>query len=546
MPLFEMSAAEAAETRKANPLASWGNRASTNRVEPIALPGFDAPVRLRRGDAIFTVGSCFARNVEVELMRLGFRVPMRELFQRADFAKLDPGIINNFGTPSIHNEFAWAFGEKTFVPEEHIVEVNPGKFADLHLVPSLRPIGWDEALARRRGITEAFGTLRECRMMVMTLGLAEVWFDTKTGYYLNATPRPGLVRAEPERFRLHVLSFDEAYGHLEASMQIVRRHCHPDLHVLMTVSPVPLAATHRPQDVLVANAYSKSLLRAVAETICARFDGVTYYPSYESVTLSDRHLAWLDDLVHPTDQIVALNVGRMVSAFVEDADRATLPELKETDVALAIEHARNFRKEGPAAAGPFFKRHAAFAATSLDFALEHAGFLLAEDRGEEALAVLDAAPPEDPAHRGALLRSEILSRLGRAAEAVAVLDPLATESTKSPAVWSALLTAATAQNDPALVLSVLARWLRVQPRRAGLAHTAVGRWRLRRGDVDLAIGHLDQALAEEPDAPAVRIYLAEALILAGQREQARVVITPVVPQSLTQEKLVQRLMNRLE
>src|SRR5690349_13984215 len=109
MPLVKLSDKEAVLNRKTNPVAGWGERGSSNRVEPIARPSFDVPFKFAPGERIFTIGSCFARNIESELLRLGFAIPMREIFRRTDFANFDLDIINNYGTPSIFNEIAWAF-----------------------------------------------------------------------------------------------------------------------------------------------------------------------------------------------------------------------------------------------------------------------------------------------------------------------------------------------------------------------------------------------------------------------------------------------------
>ena len=54
---------------------------------------------------------------------------------------------------------------------------------------------------------------------------------------------------------------------------------------MLTVSPVPLAATAEPGcHVLAATTYSKAVLRVAAETVWKRFDNVHYFPSYEIVT----------------------------------------------------------------------------------------------------------------------------------------------------------------------------------------------------------------------------------------------------------------------
>ena len=69
-----------------------------------------------------------------------------------------------------------------------------GKFADLHLSPGLRPDTWEKALARRNAIAEAYRAAAECSVVIVTLGLAELWFDTQTGFYINVAPRPSFMR----------------------------------------------------------------------------------------------------------------------------------------------------------------------------------------------------------------------------------------------------------------------------------------------------------------------------------------------------------------
>src|SRR5262249_37782954 len=193
---------------------------------------FNASFKIQPGEAIFTIGSCFARNVETELGRRGFQVPVRDLFKRPEFRELDVGIINNYGTPSIYNEIAWAFGEQDFDPDQHIVELSNGKYVDLHLSPTMRPESREVVMRRREGAFSATRTAKDCRVVIMTLGLAEVWFDTKTGFYLNVMPRPTLMAREPDRYQLHVLTYEETFHYLNEAIQALRRNGHPELQVL--------------------------------------------------------------------------------------------------------------------------------------------------------------------------------------------------------------------------------------------------------------------------------------------------------------------------
>lgn len=64
------------------------------------------------------------------------------------------------------------------------------------------------------------------------------------------------------------------------------------------VSPVPLANTFRGCDIIAANTYSKSSLRAASEEFACSNENVDYLPVYESVMHSDRLAAWDLDLRH--------------------------------------------------------------------------------------------------------------------------------------------------------------------------------------------------------------------------------------------------------
>lgn len=427
-PLRILSAQDAVNNRKTNPAAEWGNRAAGNRVEPVAKPEFDVPFRLTPGQRIFTIGSCFARNVESELQRRGFVIPAIDLLKTPEFEAIGTRVLNNYGTPSIYNELAWAFGEQTFEPKDHILEAMPGKFVDMHLGPGIKPEAWEEAKAKRDAITNAYRLAATCEVAIITLGLAETWFDTRTGFYVNAAPRPGMIRNEPDRFQLHVLSYQNTYDYLKRALEILRRHA-PEMRVILTVSPVPLNVTHRPIDVMVANTYSKSVLRTAAEEAVVRHDFVTYFPSYESVTLSDRKLAWRDDLRHVTDDLVAFNVGRMIDAFVDGTVANLATRAQQAAVIASVEPQK--------------------ALDLLD--------------GEESL-------------NADLIRAEALLALDRAAEAYALVNRHCIPHLRLVPPWKMLIQAALARADRLIVEDAIARTKLAVPARAIAVTRDAERW----------------------------------------------------------------------
>lgn len=533
MPLVRLSDTEAISNRKTNPVAGWGERGSSNRVEPVAKPDFAVPFKIAAGERIFTVGSCFARNVESELLRRGFALPMREIFRRRDFAHLDLEIINNYGTPSIFNEIAWAFGEQAFEPEKHLLEVKEGRFADIHLSPTVRPESWDVVFGRRQAIAEAYRLAATCSIVIMTLGLCEIWFDTLTGCYINVAPRPSLLTRHPGRFELHVLSFDEAYRYLENSILILNKHA-PYLKIILTVSPVPLMLTHRNLDVIVANTYSKSVLRASAEAIVSNYPFVTYYPSYESVILTDRKIAWKQDLVHVTEEIVAFNVSRMTEAFVEVAD-----EIEELDSEVAaVERARAASRLRVQAREDFFSRHGQWSERSCGFALEHARHLLKTERAGDALRILANYDLSDM--DVAILMAKALTQTKRSDDAIALLDTLCRPDAKSMALWNALIEATIAEGDADRINAVLWRYDVAVPLKASAAYVRTAKWFYAHGNKERAVS-LCRAVTDKPLASSTALELVEFLIEIGELAAARAALERVAYPTGAQRKLVARL-----
>jgi len=543
MPLIRIPSEIAVQNRKNNPFAQWGDRGAPNRVEPIASPSFDVPFKLTPGEPIFTVGSCFARHVEAELANRGFEIPARALFRRPEFSNLDSGIINNYGTPSIFNEFAWAFGGREFVTDDHIVEVMPGKFADQHVSPSLRPEARDIILARRRAITESYRSAVACRTVVMTLGLSEVWFDTKSGYYLNVSPRPSTLKAYPERYELHVLSFEEAYGFLKDALLLLKKHGPQDMRVLLTVSPVPLQVTQRPVDVMVANTYSKSVLRTAAETAVAELPFVSYFPSYESVMLSDRKIAWLDDLIHVSEPIVRHNIKRMVDAFVGTAEGLDEGAIAEGDEGTAIMRAQSARAGGGDQAARFFAQHGGWSEKSLPFATEHARILLDQGNPQGAIDVLSAWRDRGDTAVLAMLCEALLAS-GRNAEALSTLDVFAGKRVKSVALWDAIYKAALATNDPDLVVSVLASITSNVGARKPLAYQLAARFFRDRGDAETAVRYFKVSY-ETGRSNLVALECADLLVNQRRPDEAREYLRGLEPANAGEITRLRRLTDLL-
>src|SRR5262245_33405469 len=265
-------------------------------------PEINPKFRLRRDDKFYAIGSCFARSLENALakhrMTVESAAPEFARLQAANKEVSGLGFTNKYNTYSILNELRWALDPDAEFPRDSIVQLTETTWDDPHTTPTLEFADLEETLERRALMQAVTKRIENCRAVILTLGLAEVWRDIKAGVFINRTPIPSLFKTEPDRYEFHLTGFAENMANLEAIYALLTHYGHPDVHIVVTVSPVPLMNTFSTMDIVVANTWAKSLLRAVAQEWAASHSNIDYFPSYEIVLSSDRSAAWEVDLRH--------------------------------------------------------------------------------------------------------------------------------------------------------------------------------------------------------------------------------------------------------
>lgn len=323
MPLMTLSYSDASENQK-RAGAGWprDSQARSTRLRPFCLPRLSPSFSIGKDDLVFTIGSCFARNIEQHLVIEGFNVAVSQFEKLCDDegVKIKSVTLNKFVAQSILNELQWALEPDHEFPWGSIVEVRNGRFLDMQLAAGLMPTAKETMLAMRRAVLNYMKMIKDAKVIIITLGLAEAWFDKEYGIYMNTMPLKATVDRYPDRFEFHLLEYNELVASLREIVKLLEKHGHPDFRVLLTVSPVALGSTFTKNDAFVANTYSKAVQRAAAEQICLENERVDYLPSYESVTLSERPVAWREDGAHVSDDAVRLNVLRMQRAYLERSD----------------------------------------------------------------------------------------------------------------------------------------------------------------------------------------------------------------------------------
>src|SRR5712692_896297 len=142
------------------------------RLDRLAQPSFNPSFKMHRGAKIFTVGSCFARNIEHHLVAYEFDLPTRRYFGGAQ-------AINKYNPYTILQEIRWALKlDESPLPDDRLIHIRDDDWVDLHLHTPPNPKS--QCLYWITQSQELFSEIPNCPFFVITLGLVEVWYDRKT------------------------------------------------------------------------------------------------------------------------------------------------------------------------------------------------------------------------------------------------------------------------------------------------------------------------------------------------------------------------------
>lgn len=278
----------------------WGDMAP-EAVNQFILHGWkpEQPF-ITRDTLLTTLGSCFAQHVEEHLRDRGYKTSISlygssedNFYSHSLIIKCNEGFVNTF---SIRTNFDWVLGGEE--PEIHIWHKSEGVIREY-------------VDGNRAAAIQMF---KNTGCFVITLGLAEVWYDKRTNKVLWTGVPKSLFN--PDHFGFRVSTVDENKANLAAVVDQVRKHLGP-VPIIFTLSPVPLRATFRPVSCATASSVSKAILRvAVDELMRERTSdpNLYYFPSYELVTKYIPN-PWEYDGHHPTRSTITAVMEIFQRAF---------------------------------------------------------------------------------------------------------------------------------------------------------------------------------------------------------------------------------------
>lgn len=275
-------------------------------VDPVV--GF--PFVISRTDRIVTAGSCFAQHIARYLSQSGFnhfiaepghRSIPKDLLAAHNYGLYSARYGNVYTARQLLQLLQRAYG--VFEPKEDVWTLDD-RFVD-PFRPTIQPGGFRSVEELRADRDQHLKAVRraveQLDVFVFTLGLTETWASRIDGAVYPLCPGVESGEFDADRHVFLNLTVDEIVADMKASIAMIRE-VNPSCRVILTVSPVPLAATALDRHVLVSTTLSKAVLRVAADTLATTVPDVVYFPSYEIITGSfSRGAYFAEDLRSVTD-----------------------------------------------------------------------------------------------------------------------------------------------------------------------------------------------------------------------------------------------------
>ena len=197
----------------------------------------------------FTMGSCFARSISKTLIKQGFTSNHMEITE----------FVNT------------TFANRAFV--DWLTDHSDNISANARF-KELLPPHWSAE--------NTIQIIRDSDVFIMTLGVAPAFFDRKTGEFILPRPSSLNSRMLAEQYNYRTTTVQENVDNVLYLIKFIRS-LSSKIKIIITVSPIPMAASFEYESCIQADCLSKSIMRLVAHEVVnnSKIANILYWPSFE-------------------------------------------------------------------------------------------------------------------------------------------------------------------------------------------------------------------------------------------------------------------------
>ena len=269
------------------------------RHDGIYLPTLKKIPIISKDSKVCLMGSCFADDMgwvlaenNINIGEVDYITSMRTVsYPWGTF--FSPMNIFNLLEISLNQTSDKFFDENTFIrvpsnlegnhyeKHEQIKKNEDYKLINLFFKARLNTKNYDVA---KKSIKQKLDFFRKsilnADVLIITLGLIETWVDKKKEKAWHSFHGNALKKISVENLaEFKQLDFNEVTTYLKKIINLVDIK---NKKIIFTISPIPLNFTFTDKDIIIANKYSKSILRAAVEDFIDN-EKIFYFPSFEIV-----------------------------------------------------------------------------------------------------------------------------------------------------------------------------------------------------------------------------------------------------------------------
>ncbi|EKO3621458.1 GSCFA domain-containing protein [Vibrio metschnikovii] len=328
--------------------AKWSkviSNKSARDVDPLVNVLFT----INENDKIVTAGSCFAQHIAKYLKRKGYNYFISEkphpllnekMILEDNYNVFSARYGNIYVARQLNQLFDRAFGY--FKPvENYWFDKKKNAYVD-PFRPTISSSGYSSihecVVDTENHLKHVRNLFENLDVFVFTFGLTESWISMVDGAVFPLCPGVSGGEFSEEKYIFHNMSSKEIkIDFLEFARKL--RRINPKSKIILTVSPVPLAATMSSEHILTANSLSKAKLVVAAREISEEIENTIYFPSYEIITGSFNKGSYFEDNLR---DVTSIGVEHVMSCFEKNiCSNQTIHNINENninDVDMAYYH----------------------------------------------------------------------------------------------------------------------------------------------------------------------------------------------------------------
>ena len=261
------------------PRHDFESKSISEKAKTAFLQRLNNEIKIEKCSKIFTLGCCFMREVEAQLINMGCNLSIESFESNEELRAPQPSLLNTYNVAALLGRIERTISSIPYSINEATEQITNNRWVDLFLNENAEPTGNENLLRIRESIRWLHQDIEKSDMVIISFSLIEGWFDHETGVYITRPPTRNFCLKNPGRFEFRRLGIDEV--NTVISKIIYKLRAKTNAPIIILISPVPARATFYGDSLALSSYYQRTVIRACVENIINFHHNVHYFPSLE-------------------------------------------------------------------------------------------------------------------------------------------------------------------------------------------------------------------------------------------------------------------------